>query len=273
MDQQPTSLASVSEVTNDSSPSSSSPSSFAVDSAPQNGGPLSVRNGNVPDSSGANGVNMDSGTVSAPSSGPSNTHFYQNNLPTNVDLQALLTKLSPSVPQQLVPPQSTPTPSATTAPAQSPPVSQARATSLPQPPASAPTVSQSQPASQTHQPTHPLPAPPATFAVNSTTGHASHPAGYPASLPPPPNFNQHRHTAPASPSSTDENEEETRPFTAEEEDAYERFLSDERDYVTQGQWDRFPPGSRLFIGAHPPLMQISHAPCSFRYRPFPSCLL
>jgi hypothetical protein len=22
--------------------------------------------------------------------------------------------------------------------------------------------------------------------------------------------------------------------------------------VTQGQWDRFPPGSRLFIGAHPP---------------------
>ena len=274
MEPQPTPLASTSEVTNNSSPSSSSPSSFAAESAPQNGGSSSARNGNVPDTNGSNGVNKDPADVNAPSNGSSNSHFYlQNNLPTNVDLQALLTKLSPGVPQQPVPSQGAPAPSTSTAPAQTSP-SQARATSLPQPPAPAQPVSQSQPAAQTHQPTHPLPAPPATFAVNSTSGHASHSAGYPASLPPPPNFNQHR---PASPTGSDEFEEEIRPFTAEEEDAYERFLSDERDYVTQGQWDRFPAGSRLFIGAHPQLMQISHPPCSFFFFFFaidlsPSCL-
>lgn len=29
---------------------------------------------------------------------------------------------------------------------------------------------------------------------------------------------------------------------------YDTFLSEERNYVTEGQWDRFPNGSRLFIG-------------------------
>jgi hypothetical protein len=29
---------------------------------------------------------------------------------------------------------------------------------------------------------------------------------------------------------------------------YEEFLEDERRYVTEGQWDQFPVGSRLFIG-------------------------
>lgn len=73
---------------------------------------------------------------------------------------------------------------------------------------------------------------------------------------PPPNFNQHRQQVPDSPTGTEENEEDNRPFTAEEEEAYDRFLSDERDYVTQGQWDRFPAGSRLFIGAHPEFMHM-----------------
>ena len=29
---------------------------------------------------------------------------------------------------------------------------------------------------------------------------------------------------------------------------YDQFLSDERTYVAEGLWDRFPPGSRLFVG-------------------------
>jgi hypothetical protein len=29
---------------------------------------------------------------------------------------------------------------------------------------------------------------------------------------------------------------------------YDEFLHDERVYVTEGLWDRFPPGSRLFVG-------------------------
>jgi hypothetical protein len=29
---------------------------------------------------------------------------------------------------------------------------------------------------------------------------------------------------------------------------YDQFLHDERNYVTEGVWDRFPPGSRLFVG-------------------------
>ena len=29
---------------------------------------------------------------------------------------------------------------------------------------------------------------------------------------------------------------------------YDRFLHEERNYVTEGVWDRFPPGSRLFVG-------------------------
>jgi hypothetical protein len=29
---------------------------------------------------------------------------------------------------------------------------------------------------------------------------------------------------------------------------YDQFLRDERNYVTEGAWDRFPPGSRLFVG-------------------------
>ena len=222
--QQATSSASISEATNDSSPSSSS-------------SPPSVNKAPAP------------------------TEIVQNNrsIPTDVDLQALLTSLSPTVSQHPAPLQGPQTPPA--APTAQTPPSQPRSASLPQPPAAV-QVAQS----QAHaQPTHPLPAPPATFAGSSNTGavHTSHPAGYPASLPLPPNFNQHRQPAvPGSPTETDDNEEESRPFTADEEDEYERFLTDERDYVTQGQWDRFPAGSRLFIGAHPP-MQISHAPPSF----------
>lgn len=37
---------------------------------------------------------------------------------------------------------------------------------------------------------------------------------------------------------------------------YEDFLEDERKYVTDGQWDQFPTGSRLFIGESPVLSYL-----------------
>ncbi|KAF2144552.1 uncharacterized protein K452DRAFT_295986 [Aplosporella prunicola CBS 121167] len=41
------------------------------------------------------------------------------------------------------------------------------------------------------------------------------------------------------------------PWGPETQKLYDEFLHDERIYVTEGQWDKFPPGSRLFIGNLP----------------------
>ncbi|KAL1955435.1 hypothetical protein VTO42DRAFT_8591 [Malbranchea cinnamomea] len=41
------------------------------------------------------------------------------------------------------------------------------------------------------------------------------------------------------------------PWGPEIQKKYDEFLHEERIYVTEGQWDRFPPGSRLFIGNLP----------------------
>ncbi len=43
-------------------------------------------------------------------------------------------------------------------------------------------------------------------------------------------------------------EEDEVPWTPEVERRYAEFLVDEAVYVTEGLWDRFPPGSRLFVG-------------------------
>lgn len=44
------------------------------------------------------------------------------------------------------------------------------------------------------------------------------------------------------------NEDEDTPWGPEVQKVYDAFLQDERQYVTEGQWDKFPPMSRLFIG-------------------------
>ncbi|KAL1394058.1 putative arginine/serine-rich splicing factor [Phyllosticta capitalensis] len=41
------------------------------------------------------------------------------------------------------------------------------------------------------------------------------------------------------------------PWGPEVQKLYDDFLQDERVYVTEGQWDKFPPNSRLFIGNLP----------------------
>ncbi|EXJ85777.1 hypothetical protein A1O1_06145 [Capronia coronata CBS 617.96] len=39
-----------------------------------------------------------------------------------------------------------------------------------------------------------------------------------------------------------------RPWSPRTQSLYDQFLEEERRYVTEGIWDRFPPGSRLFVG-------------------------
>lgn len=41
---------------------------------------------------------------------------------------------------------------------------------------------------------------------------------------------------------------EDRPWDAEVQRKYDRFLEEERRYVAEGRWEQFPQGSRLFVG-------------------------
>lgn len=41
------------------------------------------------------------------------------------------------------------------------------------------------------------------------------------------------------------------PFTPDDTRAYERFLNEEEEYVASGHWERFPFGSRMFVGNLP----------------------
>jgi hypothetical protein len=40
------------------------------------------------------------------------------------------------------------------------------------------------------------------------------------------------------------------PWGPDVQKKYDQFLHDERVYVTEGLWDRFPAGSRLFVGQY-----------------------
>lgn len=51
--------------------------------------------------------------------------------------------------------------------------------------------------------------------------------------------------------------EDDQPWGPEVQKKYDEFLHDERIYVTEGLWDRFPVGSRLFVGQYPPMLQPS----------------
>ena len=46
----------------------------------------------------------------------------------------------------------------------------------------------------------------------------------------------------------DYDDDDDAPWGPEVQKKYDEFLRDERVFVTEGLWDRFPPGSRLFIG-------------------------
>jgi nuclear polyadenylated RNA-binding protein 3 len=47
------------------------------------------------------------------------------------------------------------------------------------------------------------------------------------------------------------------------ESQWEQFMSDERQYMSEAKWDRFPEGSRIFIGKEPALGEDDILPTSF----------
>lgn len=51
--------------------------------------------------------------------------------------------------------------------------------------------------------------------------------------------------------STKGDPQEDTPWGPDIQKKYDDFLRDERIYVTEAHWDRFPAGSRLFIGTYP----------------------
>ena len=122
----------------------------------------------------------------------------------------------------------------------------------------------SSPASNSYRPSHGFPAP----VIAGAPGTASAPGGLlPPPLatfqqPPPPGVSQPQQSpavqtfrnkegagrnASRSIASAD-GDEDQEPWGPEIQRKYDDFLSDERVYVTEGLWDRFPAGSRLFIG-------------------------
>lgn len=97
--------------------------------------------------------------------------------------------------------------------------------------------------------------------------HTAPPGAFPGSnsLPPPPmasfqQYNGGMASLPVSTGGTQLSSEQGNFYDQDDSDhkwgpdvqnKYDRFLSDERSYVTEGVWDRFPPGSRMFVGNLP----------------------
>lgn len=129
------------------------------------------------------------------------------------------------------------------------------------------------PASNSYRPSHGFPPP----VIAGAPGTGSAPGGLPPppvatfQQPPPPGVSQPQQSPSVqtfrnressgrnnsrSVASTDADEDEE-PWGPDIQKKYDNFLSDERVYVTEGLWDRFPPGSRLFIGT----LITSHSNC------------
>lgn len=57
------------------------------------------------------------------------------------------------------------------------------------------------------------------------------------------------------------------PLSREDKLAYERFLDEEEEYVASGRWERFPYGSRMFVG-NLPSERVTKAQLFKLFRPF-----
>ncbi|KAK8050828.1 hypothetical protein PG994_012558 [Apiospora phragmitis] len=93
---------------------------------------------------------------------------------------------------------------------------------------------------------------PTTFPVPPSTG-MTYPYGTDASYPTPPTMNPPANPpmpmAQYSPAPGLANTlHPSEPHQPHQQQTYEIFLSEERKYVSEAKWDRFPEGSRLFIG-------------------------
>jgi hypothetical protein len=58
--------------------------------------------------------------------------------------------------------------------------------------------------------------------------------------------------------SLDESDDLDAKWGPEVQKLYDEFLANERMYVTEGLWDRFPIGSRLFIGKQTNLLDANN---------------
>ncbi|KAL4906159.1 hypothetical protein BDW74DRAFT_139271 [Aspergillus multicolor] len=213
--------------------------------------------------------------------------FEDNSAGNGVDFQNLLDNLPPTSTSPSAPTASTTTIPADSA-SGSP---QAAADEVPQsslglpprpPPQEKPSIHPNYNPSDDIRSYHQLPAHNASNASNpfasqpsnyqSKVGLSSLPAGAPGtssggvSLPPPPvaSFQQ----PPSSPAETQEppvtampkngrvdrqalRSDDDAPWGPDVQKKYDAFLHEERVYVTEGLWDRFPYGSRLFVGNLP----------------------
>lgn len=96
-----------------------------------------------------------------------------------------------------------------------------------------------------------LPPPLATFQ------QSQHPVLQQQS-PSTPSYRQRdRLDSPATKGSASADGDDDTPWGPDVQRKYDEFLREERAYVTEGLWDRFPPGSRLFVGKPRPRMSPS----------------
>lgn len=151
-------------------------------------------------------------------------------VPSNVNIQALLDQLAPSLKTI-----ATPVQDSTTSESQDP---------LPAPSASLP----------------PRPPPQESNLANANAGvlediRSYHPGAQLANVPTtvhiaPSATTTHPLPSPAFLNSPMTNgiDDDDAPFTAEQDRQYDEFIREERINVAEGNWDKFPDGSRLFIG-------------------------
>jgi hypothetical protein len=202
----------------------------------------------------------DNGYAAQPASAQSaQGSHYEGNAATNVDVQALLDSLTPSAHNvQYAVPQMSPE-SAQAQPYASA-ASAASHSAVPSLPARPPAqdhpnytpsddIRSFHPHSQSSPTTQPR-------AANGQTQHLNVPAQNYATMP------QRGPQSPTTSGSAQKRQSGQRSETpGDDEDIrwppevnkrYEEFLDQERKFVTEGQWDQFPMGSRLFIGKATP---------------------
>lgn len=94
--------------------------------------------------------------------------------------------------------------------------------------------------------------PPPPLATFQQPAQQQTPAGQ--AIQSPPMLNVHKQETFERPNSNVANspqiDEDSKPWGPEIQKLYDQFLEDERAYVAEAQWDKFPPNSRLFIGTY-----------------------
>lgn len=93
----------------------------------------------------------------------------------------------------------------------------------------------------------PLPPPPAA-SFQHTPPSGAEPQSSPESL----TQEAKKGRSDKQPLRTGKGGEDDAPWAPDVQKKYDAFLHDERIYVTEGLWDRFPVGSRLFVGQYQP---------------------